>query len=38
VETDPYWSYYDGLLTPGIDRMNSWPRTRSFTFGANVIF
>jgi iron complex outermembrane receptor protein len=25
-------------LVPGIDRRNNWPRTRSFTFGANVVF
>jgi TonB-linked SusC/RagA family outer membrane protein len=38
TETDPFWSSTRNPLTPGIDRINSWPRTRSLTFGANVIF
>ncbi len=25
-------------LVPGIDRRNTWPRTRSVTFGANIVF
>jgi iron complex outermembrane receptor protein len=25
-------------LVPGIDRRNTWPRTRSITFGANIVF
>lgn len=25
-------------LIPGVDRRNTWPRTRSVTFGANVVF
>lgn len=29
---------HDSPLVPGIDRRNTWPRTRSFTFGANIIF
>lgn len=37
-ETDPYWSSYYNGLTPGIDRLNTWPRTRSFTIGANIDF
>jgi iron complex outermembrane receptor protein len=31
-------SYGTGPLVPGIDRREQWPRTRSFTFGANVVF
>jgi iron complex outermembrane receptor protein len=30
--------YGTGPLVPGIDRREQWPRTRSFSFGANVIF
>ncbi|MEI6047422.1 MAG: SusC/RagA family TonB-linked outer membrane protein [Bacteroidota bacterium] len=29
---------YGSPLVPGIDRRNTWPRTRSVTFGANVVF
>jgi len=29
---------YNNPLVPGIDRMDSWPRTRSVTFGADIIF
>jgi TonB-dependent starch-binding outer membrane protein SusC len=29
---------YGSPLVPGIDRRNTWPRTRSFSFGANVVF
>lgn len=29
---------YNNPLVPGIDRMNTWPRTRSITFGANIVF
>jgi len=25
-------------LVPGVDRRNTWFRTRSFTFGANIVF
>jgi iron complex outermembrane receptor protein len=25
-------------LNPGIDRRNTWFRTRSFTIGANIVF
>jgi TonB-dependent starch-binding outer membrane protein SusC len=34
---DSEYSGYTPLI-PGIDRMDSWPRTRSFTLGANVVF
>jgi TonB-linked SusC/RagA family outer membrane protein len=34
---DSEFSDYDPLI-PGIDRRNSWPRTRSVTFGVNVAF
>jgi TonB-dependent starch-binding outer membrane protein SusC len=34
---DSEYSSYTPLI-PGIDRMDSWPRTRSFTLGANVVF
>jgi iron complex outermembrane receptor protein len=34
---DSEYSAYTPLI-PGIDRMDSWPRTRSFTLGANVVF
>jgi TonB-linked SusC/RagA family outer membrane protein len=30
-------TYYNPLV-PGIDRRNTWPRTRSVTFGANIVF
>lgn len=29
---------YNASLVPGIDRMATWSRTRSVSFGANVIF
>jgi iron complex outermembrane receptor protein len=29
---------YNNPLVPGVDRLSSWPRTRSFTFGVNVVF
>ena len=34
---DSEFSDYDPLI-PGIDRRDTWPRTRSVTFGANMIF
>jgi TonB-linked SusC/RagA family outer membrane protein len=34
---DSEYSAYTPLI-PGIDRMDSWPRTRSVTVGANVVF
>jgi len=36
--TDNYFETYDNPLLPGIDRRDTWPRTRSFTFGVNIIF
>lgn len=41
--SDPNPRYADGEqnnnpLIPGVDRRNTWPRTRSVTFGANVVF
>ena len=29
---------YNNPLVPGVDRMNTWPRSRSITFGVNVGF
>ena len=34
---DSEFSDYNPLI-PGIDRRDTWPRTRSVTFGANVVF
>ena len=34
---DSEFSDYDPLI-PGIDRRNTWPRTRSVTFGASFVF
>jgi iron complex outermembrane receptor protein len=36
--SDNNYGALDSPLMPGIDRRNSWPRTRSFTFGANFVF
>jgi iron complex outermembrane receptor protein len=42
--SDPNQRYTDledvnnSPLIPGVDRMTTWPRTRSVTFGANVMF
>jgi len=36
--TDNYFETFDNPLIPGIDRRDTWPRTRSVTFGANIIF
>jgi len=36
--TDPYWQPINNPLIPGVDRRETWPRTRSFTFGANFAF
>ena len=33
-----YSGTYNNPLVPGIDRLNTWPRTRSISFGANVVF
>ncbi|MCX6254100.1 MAG: SusC/RagA family TonB-linked outer membrane protein [Bacteroidia bacterium] len=37
-EGDAHFVYYNNTLMPGVDRLSTWPRTRSFTFGANVVF
>ncbi|HKK41752.1 MAG TPA: SusC/RagA family TonB-linked outer membrane protein [Bacteroidales bacterium] len=37
IDTEQYYTYYNPLV-PGIDRRNTWPRTRSFTFGASFEF
>ena len=34
---DNEFSAYNPLV-PGVDRRNTWPRTRSITIGANVVF
>jgi TonB-linked SusC/RagA family outer membrane protein len=36
--SDNYYEPYDDPLIPGIDRTGTWPRTRSFTIGANFVF
>jgi iron complex outermembrane receptor protein len=33
-----YLGTHDSPLVPGVDRRNTWPRTRSVSFGANVVF
>jgi iron complex outermembrane receptor protein len=38
VDSEIYGGTYNNPLIPGIDRRNTWPRTRSVTFGANVVF
>ena len=38
ADSDNYYGTYDNPLVPGIDRLKSWPRTRSVTIGANVVF
>jgi TonB-linked SusC/RagA family outer membrane protein len=39
-DSDSYYGTYWGTATliPGVDRRDTWPRTRSVTFGANVVF
>jgi iron complex outermembrane receptor protein len=37
-DTENYGGTYNNPLIPGVDRMDTWPRTRSVTFGANVVF
>jgi hypothetical protein len=37
VDSD-YLGTHNSPLVPGIDRRDTWFRTRSFTFGANIIF
>jgi iron complex outermembrane receptor protein len=36
--SDNNYGTVDSPLMPGIDRRDTWPRTRSYTFGANVVF
>ncbi|TAL58754.1 MAG: TonB-dependent receptor, partial [Bacteroidetes bacterium] len=36
--SDNIYRTYDSPLLPGIDRRDTWPRTRSVTLGANVVF
>jgi iron complex outermembrane receptor protein len=36
--TDNEFDTFNNPLLPGIDRRDTWPRTRSVTFGANVVF
>jgi len=36
--SDNNYGVFNNPLLPGIDRRETWPRTRSVTFGANVIF
>jgi iron complex outermembrane receptor protein len=38
IERNVNFFYYNNTLLPGVDRLSTWPRTRSFTFGANVVF
>ena len=38
ADSEPYYGTYNNPLIPGVDRRNTWPRTRSVTFGANVVF
>lgn len=38
VESSVNFYYYNSTLIPGIDRLSTWSRTRSFTIGANVVF
>jgi iron complex outermembrane receptor protein len=37
-DTDIFSAYNGASLVPGVDRREHWPRTRSFTFGVNVVF
>lgn len=38
VDPEPRYSYNNSVLAPGIEPLNSWVTTRSFTFGINVSF
>lgn len=38
ADTQKDYGTYNNPLVPGIDRMDSWPRTRSITFGADIVF
>ena len=37
VDSEPDLGTYNSPLVPGVDRRNTWPRTRSVTFGVNVV-
>lgn len=38
TDNDPYSGTYYNPLVPGVDRRNSWCRTRSVTLGTNIVF
>ena len=38
TDTDRDNGTFNNPLVPGVDRVNTWPRTRSITFGANIVF
>jgi TonB-dependent SusC/RagA subfamily outer membrane receptor len=38
TDTDSDKGTFNNPLVPGVDRVNTWPRTRSVTFGANIVF
>lgn len=37
-DSDPSLGTYNNPLVPGVDRRDDWFRTRSVTFGANIVF
>ncbi len=37
-DSDPGLGTYNNPLVPGVDRRDTWFRTRSVTFGANIVF
>jgi iron complex outermembrane receptor protein len=38
VDSDPGLGTYNNPLVPGVDRRDTWFRTRSYSIGANIIF
>lgn len=38
ADTSRFFGRYNDPLVPGIDRLDSWPRTRSYSFGADIVF
>jgi iron complex outermembrane receptor protein len=38
VDSQMYYGTFNNPLVPGIDRLSSWPRTKSVTIGANFVF
>lgn len=38
VDPEPRYSYGGNVLAPGIEPLNSWVTTRTFTFGVNLTF